>query len=218
MEKRGVASIRTDYTRDELLESIVASDPIVQFQQWFNDALANEVMEPNAMALATVSSDGKPASRIVLLKGFDGQGFTFFTNYDSRKGKHLMQQKDAALLFFWPELQRQVRIEGPVYKIDASQSDEYFASRPKGSQLGAWASPQSSAIPGRETLEDNINALEATYLEQEIVPRPPHWGGFLLSPSMIEFWQGRASRLHDRIVYTKDSASENRWFIERLAP
>lgn len=217
-DKHRIAAIRTDYTRDELLETAVADDPILQFHKWFEEALSYPVIEPNAMSLSTVSPEGKPASRIVLLKGFDQEGFAFFTNYESRKGLHLQQSQHAALLFFWPELQRQIRIEGCVSKMDEVQSDEYFASRPKDSRIGAWASPQSRVIQGRQILEEKVKVLEAKYQDQELVPRPSHWGGFVLSPSLIEFWQGRASRLHDRLVYTRDHVEGRQWSIERLAP
>lgn len=217
-DKHRIAAIRTDYTRDELLETAVADDPILQFHKWFEEALSYPVIEPNAMSLSTVSPEGKPAARIVLLKGFDQEGFAFFTNYESRKGLHLLQSQHAALLFFWPELQRQIRIEGSVSKMDEVQSDEYFASRPKDSRIGAWASPQSRVIQGRQILEEKVKVLETKYQDQELVPRPSHWGGFVLSPSLIEFWQGRASRLHDRLVYTRDHVEGKQWSIERLAP
>lgn len=218
MDKRRIADIREDYTKDELLESNVLDNPLDQFQKWFEEALAYPVMEPNAMHLSTVSMEGKPSSRIVLLKGLENQGFVFFTNYNSKKGRQLTNNPAAALLFFWPELQRQVRIEGQVDPIASEYSDEYFSSRPIGSQLGAWASPQSEEIPGRDFLEQRVKELENQYLNEVTVPRPAHWGGFILRPQLIEFWQGRANRIHDRLVYRRNSLDTNNWTLSRLAP
>jgi pyridoxamine 5'-phosphate oxidase len=190
-----------------------------QFEQWFADAVSAQVPEPNAMTLATSGAEGDPSARIVLLKGADERGFTFFTNYGSRKGHDLAARPRAALLFFWPELERQIRIEGSVSKVDAAESAEYFAGRPRASQLGAWASPQSEPIAGRSVLESRFAELADRYREaSEPVPRPPHWGGYRLAPESIEFWQGRASRLHDRIRYRRTRAHPPVWIVERLAP
>ena len=209
-----ISSIRKDYQFKSLSESDVQADPISQFGKWWEDALASKIDEVNAMTLSTVSVEGKPSARIVLLKGFDHNGFVFFTNYESEKGIHLSINPFASLVFFWKELERQVRIEGSCGKVSAEESDLYFHSRPIGSRLGAWASPQSRVIEGRKDLEDNFKTLEDRFTTEEI-PRPPHWGGFRVIPEKIEFWQGRSSRLHDRIEYTK---SEEGWSIVRLAP
>ena len=190
-------------------------DPIQQFALWFDEALNASVKEPNAMALATVNEQGKPAVRIVLLKGFDESGFVFYTNYESQKGRELAHHPQAALVFFWQELQRQVRIEGTVKKVSKKISIEYFQSRPKGSQIGAWASPQSQVIESREVLEQNVESLQKRYANDSVLPKPPQWGGYLVRPLKIEFWQGQLSRLHDRICYTK---KRGKWNIERLAP
>lgn len=212
-----IAAIREEYTQDSLLESDLSSSPFQQFEHWFDQALKAEVMEPTAMILATVSPAGLPSSRVVLLKGFDEKGFVFYTNYRSRKGQELTQNPNAALLFFWPELQRQVRIEGQVKPVSEIQSQTYFHSRPRGSQLGAWASPQSEVVPDREFLEEKLNEFTQLYQEQEQVPKPPHWGGFVLEPVRIEFWQGRGSRMHDRIAYVLDGENQT-WDFHRLAP
>ena len=209
-----ISSIRKDYQLKSLSETDVHSDPIIQFSQWWEDALTSKIDEVNAMALSTVTPEGKPSARIVLLKGFDEHGFVFFTNYESEKGVHLSINPFASLVFFWKELERQVRIEGPCEKISAEESDLYFHSRPLGSRIGAWASPQSRVIEGRKDLEDNLKNLEGRFTTEDI-PRPPHWGGFVVIPETIEFWQGRSSRLHDRIVYSK---GEEGWSIVRLAP
>ena len=209
-----ISSIRKDYQLKSLSETDVHSDPIIQFSQWWEDALTSKIDEVNAMALSTVTPEGKPSARIVLLKGFDEHGFVFFTNYESEKGVHLSINPFASLVFFWKELERQVRIEGPCEKISAEESDLYFHSRPLGSRIGAWASPQSRVIEGRKDLEDNLKTLEGRFTTEDI-PRPPHWGGFVVIPETIEFWQGRSSRLHDRIVYNK---GEEGWSIVRLAP
>lgn len=214
-----VASIRDEYTLGELLESDLASDPLVQFRQWFDTALAHQVMEPNAMVLSTVGSNGAPSSRVVLLKGIEQDSFVFYTNYSSRKGEELGINPNAALLFFWPELQRQVRIEGIIERVSDQESDAYFASRPFGSKLGALASPQSTVVPHREYLDDKLKELEQSFPVDAEIKRPPHWGGFRLRPHSVEFWQGRASRMHDRLIYSCDPQGEQSgWTISRLAP
>jgi len=205
---------RKDYAQAGLHESDVAVDPIVQFGHWFADATAAQLPEPYAMTLATVDATGRPSARIVLLRGVDARGFVFFTNYTSRKGQALAAHPYAALIFYWPELERQVRIEGRVSQIDASDSDAYFRSRPQGSQLGAWASPQSQSIANREVLTERLAALTNQY-GAEFPPRPEFWGGYRVEPDVVEFWQGRPSRLHDRIFYT---LVDGVWQIGRLAP
>lgn len=209
-----ISSIRKDYQLKSLSETEVDAHPIDQFSKWWDEALISQIDEVNAMTLATVSQDGRPSARIVLLKGFDENGFVFFTNYESEKGQQLLQQPFASLVFFWKELERQVRIEGTCEKVSDRESDEYFHSRPQGSQLGAWASPQSRVIEGRSVLEDNIKQLELRF-SREAIQRPTHWGGFRVIPDKVEFWQGRSNRLHDRILYQKSSDS---WTISRLAP
>lgn len=209
-----IAALRKDYRLKTLNEEDVAPSAIQQFSRWWNEAVASQIDEVNAMTLATATKDGIPSARIVLLKGFDEHGFTFFTNYSSAKGNTLEDNPKAALVFFWKELERQIRIEGNVEKIDGEDSDAYFNSRPPGSRIGAWASPQSQVIPSRHILEDNV----AKYVEQfkDGIPRPPHWGGYIVRPAKIEFWQGRSNRLHDRILYTLQPGND--WKIERLAP
>jgi pyridoxamine 5'-phosphate oxidase len=209
-----ISSIRKDYQLQSLSVSDVADNPVQQFSHWWDEALASSIDEVNAMTLATVNPAGRPSARIVLLKGFDEKGFVFFTNYESDKAIALERHPFASLVFFWKELERQVRIEGSCMKVSDLESDEYFHSRPLGSQLGAWASPQSRPIRGREVLDANLEALQLKYAE-EAVPRPPHWGGYRVVPEAVEFWQGRTSRLHDRIKY---KWSANEWHIERLAP
>ena len=211
---RDVADLRKVYTRAGLAESDVAADPIEQFRRWFDAALDAGLHEPNAMTFATATHDGSPSARVVLLKGFDGRGFVFYTNYEGRKGRELEENPRAALLFYWGELERQVRIEGTVSRASEEESDAYYASRPRGSRLGAWASEQSRTVEGREVLEDRIRDLEAEYSGRE-VPRPPFWGGYRVEPEVVEFWQGRENRLHDRIVYRRE---DGRWEIERLQP
>jgi pyridoxamine 5'-phosphate oxidase len=213
-----IADLRTDYRRETLDESDVAPDPFRQFEHWLSEAIKAELPEPTAMTLATVGEDGRPTARIVLLKGFDASGFVFYTNYRSRKGRELAGQREAVLLFYWAELERQVRIEGRVAEVDAAESDAYFASRPHASRLGAWASPQSETIPNRAFLEARFAEAEAKFKEGDPVPRPPHWGGYRLAPVSIEFWQGRRSRLHDRILYHRIAGHESTWAVERLAP
>jgi len=207
-----VADLRQTYDKGVLLESQAAASPFDQFTLWFDQALAAAVPEPNAMTLATVDASGQPSARTVLIKNFDARGFVFFTNYDSRKGHDLAAEPRASLLFFWQPLERQVRIEGSVEKVSEAESDAYYESRPVGSRLGAWASPQSQPTT-REALEAN----EHRYREQfgDDPPRPPHWGGYRLVPHALEFWQGRPSRLHDRLRYR---LTDGQWVIERLAP
>ncbi|VTS06645.1 pyridoxamine 5 -phosphate oxidase : Pyridoxal 5'-phosphate synthase OS=Roseiflexus castenholzii (strain DSM 13941 / HLO8) GN=Rcas_1067 PE=3 SV=1: Pyridox_oxidase: PNPOx_C [Tuwongella immobilis] len=211
-----IANLRKDYTQGELSESSVDSDPIRQFRLWFDQALTSQLLEPNAMTLATALPSGEVSARIVLLKGFDERGFVFFSNYLSRKAHEIDENPHAALLFFWAELERQVRIEGTTERVDAADSDTYFASRPLGSRLGAIASPQSQVIPSRTPLEEKMAELQRQYADGN-VPRPPHWGGTRVIPTQIEFWQGRPSRLHDRIRYRK-CPTTHAWIIERLAP
>jgi len=210
-----IADLRKEYSSQSLLETDVEPDPFDQFQKWWMQAVNSQINEPNAMTLATASSDGMPAARIVLLKGFDKDGFVFFTNYKSYKAMQLEENPRACLVFFWKELERQVRITGLVKKISEKQSDEYFYSRPKGSQIGAWTSPQSQVIESRDWLDKQYLQLSEEFKEKEL-KRPPYWGGYLVTPVIIEFWQGRPSRLHDRIQY---SLQENgSWKTERLSP
>ncbi len=208
-----LADLRENYEKGALLESEVAASPLEQFQRWFDEALAAHVQEPNAMTLATVDDTGRPAARIVLLKGVDERGFAFYTNYESRKGRELAGQPWAALLFFWPQLERQIRIEGRVEHVEPAESDAYYASRPLGSRLGAWVSPQSQEIPDRDTLVAREAEIRAQY--GDAPPRPPHWGGLRVVPDAFEFWQGRPSRLHDRLVYRPEGPG---WHVARLAP
>ena len=209
-----IAALRENYTKGSLDVEDASSSPIEQFQIWFDEAVSSQLLEPNALLLSTVSNQGKPSARIVLLKGLDN-GFKFYTNYLSRKGTELIENPNACITFFWAELERQVRIEGLMEKVSAEESDEYFQSRPRGSQIGAWTSNQSMVIENREILEDREKYLIAKFGDNPI-PRPPHWGGYRLVPTYIEFWQGRPSRLHDRIAYT--SSENGEWKIERLSP
>jgi pyridoxamine 5'-phosphate oxidase len=210
-----VADLRKDYQLEGLQETDVDPNPFRQFQIWFDRALAAQLSEPNAMTLATATPDGIPSARIVLLKGFDERGFVFYTNYQSHKGQELTANPHAALVFWWAELERQVRIEGRVEQVSDRESDEYYHSRPLNSRLGAWVSKQSQVVESRAVLEQRLQELNTQYENRE-VPRPPHWGGFRVIPQAIEFWQGRPSRLHDRLRYRL--LEDGSWTIERLSP
>ena len=221
-----IADIRKDYKLASLEEADVAANPFDQFTSWWNEAVASQIDEVNAMTLATANAAGVPAARIVLLKGYNPNGFIFFTNYESDKGKNLAQNPHAALVFFWKELERQIRIEGTVEKVSVEESDRYFNSRPASSRIGAWASPQSAVIENRMVIEQNVERYSSIFANDSI-ERPDHWGGYIVKPTSIEFWQGRSSRLHDRIKYTlensaynaaTDTRTELNWKIERLAP
>jgi pyridoxamine 5'-phosphate oxidase len=213
--RKDVAALRQEYRLKALREDEVATDPLTQFTRWFDEALAAQVPEPNAMTLATVAPDGRPAARIVLLKGFDAEGFDFYTNTESRKGRELAATPYAALVFWWPLLERQVRIEGAVVPVPEALADAYFQTRPRESQLGAWASPQSQTLDDRAVLEQRLADVTARY-EGQAVPRPPRWGGYRVVPTCIEFWQGRPGRLHDRLCFQRQD--DGPWSLERLAP
>lgn len=210
-----IADIRKDYKLQTLSEKGILKDPYAQFNKWWQEVLNSGIDEPNAMTLATAAADGMPDARIVLLKGFDEKGFAFYTNYNSIKGQQLLENPRAALVFFWKELERQVRISGLVSLAPANMSDDYFNSRPEGSRIGAWASPQSEPIDNREWLEANEQRIKELWTGNKI-PRPGHWGGYVVKPVKMEFWQGRPSRLHDRIQYSLQNTGA--WKIERLAP
>jgi pyridoxamine 5'-phosphate oxidase len=209
-----IAHLRREYARARLDERDVDPDPLVQFHKWFDDARRAELPEPNAMTLATATPGGVPSARMVLLKAADERGFTFFTDYRSRKGQELEANPHAALVFFWGELERQVRITGTVSRVSREETEAYFRTRPRESRLGAWSSHQSTVLAGRETLEARLREVAARHPGDE-VPTPPHWGGYLLKPDALEFWQGRESRLHDRVRYQRETGS---WRIERLSP
>ena len=211
--KQEIADIRKDYRLQSLEENDAYDDAIQQFSYWWKEAVNSEIEEVNAMTLATATTAGIPSARIVLLKDYDEKGFVFFTNYQSHKGKELEENPKAAIVFFWKELERQIRIEGEIEKIESEESDAYFNSRPLGSKVGAWASPQSAVIKSRDIIDKNISDFQAKFGDK--IPRPAHWGGYRLKPAIIEFWQGRSNRLHDRLQYTKQTDG---WKIERLAP
>ncbi|WP_140936921.1 pyridoxamine 5'-phosphate oxidase [Sphingobacterium lumbrici] len=216
IEHKDIAGIREDYVKGILSKNEVKSDPLKQFEIWFNQALDASVTEPNAMVLSTISVNEFPSSRVVLLKDLQQNGLSFFTNYQSQKGKDLDNCNRVSVLFFWAELQRQVRIEGYVEKLSPEDSDEYFASRPRGSRIGAWSSPQSAVIPDRDFLEKKVERFAQDFEDSEEIPRPDFWGGYIVKPVKVEFWQGRSSRLHDRIQYTLEE--NGTWIINRLAP
>ena len=212
--KSNIADIRKDYKLQTLLEKDVDKDPIEQFSKWWHEAAKSDIEELNAMTLATCNKDGMPSARIVLLKDFSHEGFMFFTNYESQKGKELAHNPNAALVFFWKELERQIRIEGTVEKVSEQVSIDYFLTRPVASQIGAWSSPQSKKIENREIIESNVTQYQTQFQDTPMI-KPPHWGGYIVRPKHIEFWQGRRSRLHDRIVYNLEN---QHWLISRLAP
>lgn len=215
MKAEEIAQLRKDYTMHSLNEDDVAPSPLVQFERWWNDAEKSQIIEMNAMTLATTGKDGFADARTVLLKGFDEKGFVFFTNYDSVKGKQLDANPKCCLLFHWKELERQIRINGIADKVSMEESADYFDSRPEGSRIGAWASPQSKVVENKEWLEKTFKHYSEKF-RQGTIPKPPHWGGYRLQPLKIEFWQGRPSRMHDRIQYTETAPGN--WKIERLAP
>ena len=210
-----IASIRKEYQQKTLEKDTVLPHPVNQFRIWFEEALNADMPDPNAMVLSTVNKNNAPSSRVVLLKNLSDLGFTFFTNYESRKGTELLDNPNAALNFFWPQLERQVRVEGVIQKVSEEESDDYFNNRPKGSRIGALISPQSQVIPNREFLENLQKEYNDKFKAQDDVPRPSHWGGYRLKPNLVEFWQGRPSRLHDRLLYTVKNGN---WSIERIAP
>jgi pyridoxamine 5'-phosphate oxidase len=210
-----LSGIRKEYIKATLDIDSVNANPIIQFEKWFTEALSSHVSEPNAMNLATINEHGRPTSRIVLLKGIEDGKLQFYTNYQSKKGRELENDPSCALTFFWPELERQVRIEGTATRLDVKKSEHYFQSRPKDSQIGAWASPQSSIIENRQILEARAKQIEKQFSNATLLPKPHQWGGYGIDPFLFEFWQGRASRLHDRIEY---ALIENKWVMHRLAP
>ncbi len=207
---------RKSYERDALDENGIASDPLYQFTAWYDEAVAAGLPEPEAMTLSTATQEGRPSARIVLLRGYDERGFCFFSNYASQKGRELAANPYAAVTFHWVELERQVRIAGRVEKVSASESDAYFKSRPAQSRIGAWSSPQSEVIASRDTLEQFVKEYQERYPEESAIPRPEHWGGYRVIPERIEFWQGRPSRLHDRLRFSR--VEQGTWTLERLAP
>ena len=210
-----ISNIRKDYSKSTLDIDTIGKDPVSQFEKWFNEALTSGVPEPNALTLSTVSEDGRPSGRIVLLKGVENGKFVFYSNYQSQKGKELDKNPACSLTFFWAELERQVRIEGIASRTDVASSEKYFQSRPRESQIGAWASPQSAVISNREILNERVTKIKEKFEGKDKLPKPNQWGGFEVEPLKIEFWQGRPNRLHDRIVFTK---IDNLWQIHRLAP
>ena len=209
-----IANLRREYAKQALDEQSVAAEPLVQFRIWFDAALASGIVEPNAMLLSTADADGRPSARVVLLKDIDDSGLSFYTNYNSRKADDIAANPRVSLTFWWQELERQVRVEGRAEQLAEAESDLYFASRPRGSRLGAWASPQSAVVASREELEHALEEVETRFGDGDVA-RPPHWGGYRVVPDVVEFWQGRPARLHDRIRYRRSS---DKWLIERLAP